>query len=64
MKQTQLAEIDDRDVSYMQVDTQLKEAQRKIEELRKALNEGTDAKITVSYHVVANKKVIKTILDA
>uniref|UniRef100_A0AC34FES6 Uncharacterized protein n=1 Tax=Panagrolaimus sp. ES5 TaxID=591445 RepID=A0AC34FES6_9BILA len=30
----------------MQVDTQLKEAQRKIEELRKALNEGTDAKIT------------------
>lgn len=43
-----MAEIDDRDVSYLQVDTQLKEAQRKIEELRKALNEGTDAKITVS----------------
>jgi hypothetical protein len=46
LKQAHLAEIDDRDVSYLQVDTQLKEAQRKIEELRKALNEGTDAKIT------------------
>jgi hypothetical protein len=46
LKQTHLAEIEDRDVTYFQVDTQLKEAQRKIEELRKALNEGTDAKIT------------------
>lgn len=47
LKQSHLAEIDDRDVSYLQVDTEYKVAQQKIQELRKALNEGTDAKITV-----------------